>query len=89
MAVTKWSTAICYKQKTPKTIGKGTRWERKEDTFLAYYTGSTLAEAKAEAMELNTYRPQFLLTGEFARCDERVYFARQSRINKGVMEWRE
>ena len=68
------ATVICYKQHEPTVYNRGTKYEKACDTFLAYYTYKTVAEAQKEVDEINANKPEKLFNGELAKCDERVYF---------------
>lgn len=45
---------ICYKLKTPIIYNKGTKWEKKEDTFLVCYGYTNIIDHNAKLKELNT-----------------------------------
>lgn len=51
------STVICYKMKEPVVYNKGTKYETSRDTFLAYYTYKSVAEAQKEVDEINSTHP--------------------------------
>lgn len=70
-------SVICYKTSEPVFYNKGTKYEKSCDTFLAYETYKSLADAKAEAEEINTTKPEKLWNGEFAECDKKTYFAQE------------
>lgn len=57
-------TVICYKAKTPVIYNKGTKYEKREDTFLSYYTYKTVEEAQREVEALNANKPAKLWNGE-------------------------
>lgn len=67
-------TVICYKTHEPVVYNKGTKYEKKHDTFLAYYTHKSKEEAQKEVDRLNSEKPERLWNGELAHCDERTYF---------------
>lgn len=50
-------TVICYKTKTPVVYNKGTKYEKRCDEFLSYYTYKTRENAEIECNELNTTKP--------------------------------
>lgn len=66
--------AICYRTSLPMIINKGTANETRHYEFLAYETYKSFEEAQKEVDEINRTKPERLVTGELARCDERVYF---------------
>lgn len=68
-------TVICYKLDKPVIYNKGTKWEKTEDTFLAYYTHKTVEEAQKEVDIINTEKPEKLWNGEPADYEHRIYFA--------------
>ena len=68
---------ICYKTKTPMIVNEGTQWEKRLDTFLAYYYRGTREQAEAEANRLNTEKPEKLFNGLPADCENRIYFAHE------------
>lgn len=68
------SNTICYKMKTPVVYNKGTKYERTCDTFLAYYTSQSDAEAQAEAEWLNTTKLATLRTGTPINWEKIDYF---------------
>ena len=57
-------TVICYKTKEPVIYSKGTQYEKKEDTFLSYYTYKTVEKAQEEVKALNENKPAKLWNGE-------------------------
>lgn len=67
-------TVVCYKQHVPTIYNQGTQWEKSCDTFLAYYTYKTVAEAQTEVDRINTEKPERLFNGELALCNDRTYF---------------
>ncbi|MBR4155412.1 MAG: hypothetical protein IKU01_01735 [Bacteroidales bacterium] len=50
--------AICYKRVEPIVYNEGTKYERREDEFLAYYVGNDRAKAEAEAERLTREKPE-------------------------------
>lgn len=57
-------TVICYTTKEPVYYNKGTKYEKTENTFLAYYTYKTVEEAQREVDTLNATHPAKLWNGE-------------------------
>lgn len=57
-------TVICYKTKTPVVYNKGTKYEKRCDEFLSYYTYKTRENAEIECNELNTTKPRQLWNGK-------------------------
>ena len=66
--------AICYKVKNAIVYNKGTKYEAKHDTFLAYYTTSNDVDAQAEVDKLNSEMPMVLPNGMKAPEDVEMYF---------------
>lgn len=71
---------ICYKQHQPTIYNKGTKYEKQEDTFLAYYTYKTREEAQIEVDRINTLKPNKLFNGNEAKCNERTYFVDEQEM---------
>jgi hypothetical protein len=56
--ITMMRTTICYKTKEPVYYNKGTKYETKEDEFLAYYCCyENIETAIEEVKRLNTEKP--------------------------------
>lgn len=58
--------AICYKRKTPVVYNEGTQYERRNDEFLAYYTGKNKEDAEREAERLTKEKPERWFNGTLA-----------------------
>lgn len=65
---------VCYKTNTPIIYNKGTKYESKCDTFLAYYSHKNREEVEKEVERLNTEKPFRLWNGQLAHCNDRTYF---------------
>lgn len=70
---------LCYKTAVPVVYNRGTKYETTCDCFLAYHAGYDLEAVQAEADRINREKPEKLRTGEPALCNERFYFAQESR----------
>jgi len=57
-------TTICYKTIKPVVYNEGTEYEKKNDTFLAYYTCADKEKAQYEVDTLNTTKPSTLFNGQ-------------------------
>ena len=49
---------VCYKLRNPVIYNKGTRWEKKADTFLAYVSHKPLETLIKEIETLNKEHPE-------------------------------
>ena len=68
-------TTICYKTKEPVYYNKGTKWEKTEDEFLAYYCRYENPEkATAEVKRINTEKPDKLPNGQKIDWNKVAYF---------------
>lgn len=57
-------TVVCYKTKEPVIYNEGTRYEKRYDTFLAYYSYEQPSAAERAVEKLNTEHPAKLWNGE-------------------------
>lgn len=71
---------INYKQNTPTVYNKGTVHESTQDIFMAHFFCGTLEKAQKYADMLNQEKPEYLMNGELAHCDERFYYAEEATI---------
>ena len=67
-------TVICYKTIEAVYYNKGTEYEKRCDTFLAYYTGKTVEEAQKECDRLNKEHPEKMPTKEPINWQKIAYF---------------
>lgn len=68
------STVICYRTKEPEIYSEGTKWEKREFDFLAYYTYKTIEEAQKEVNKLNQMKPEQLWNGRKIDWNKIDYF---------------
>lgn len=68
------TNAVCYKLKTPHIINKGTAYEKRYDTFLAYESYKPFDEVECEVEYLNRTKPAKLWNGEPIDWNKVDYF---------------
>lgn len=74
--------AICYKAKTPIVYNEGTKYERRCDEFLAYYTGKNRVDAEKEAERLTKEKPNKWFNGCVAPEVEYYFVVDQDMFQK-------
>ena len=66
--------AICYKVDKPIIYNEGTPYERRFDTFLAYYGNRDYAKAQKEVDEINQGIITTLPNGQSTDIEHRHYY---------------
>ena len=66
--------AICYKLDKPIIYNEGTQYEKKCDTFLAYYGDSDINKAQEEVDRINQGLIPILFNGQKADIEHKTYF---------------
>lgn len=67
-------TIVAYKLREPKVYNKGTKYETKEDTFLAWYTEKNKEVVEKEIKKLNEEKPERQPNGKKINWDEIEYY---------------